>query len=171
MCKWTRVANIAETWMETNVYPFILTSSSVGRRPTNEWLNLTWGSLKIRKRNTLHRPTRKSHALRDPPTGKWLKFTKISCTSKQVLESSGLKDSYTSYSCRSSHINKRPNKEWKSSPLQNRGPLYTNLQSMQCRTSHSILCFRSNTWNIWQEDSRWARASILIFRVHEDQTG
>ena len=99
---------------------FIFTSSSVGQRPTNEGLDLTWDNLKIRKRTALHRPTRKLFFLTDPPTGKWLKFTKISCTFKQVLVSSGLKDSYTSYSCRSSYINKRPNKEWKSSPLRNR---------------------------------------------------
>ena len=59
------------------------------------------------KNPSFHLPTRNSLVFADPETGKRLNYTRISYAYKQVLESLGLKDSYTFYSCRSFYVNER----------------------------------------------------------------
>jgi site-specific recombinase XerD len=52
-------------------------------------------------------PNRKSLIFADPATGKKLSYTSIIYAYKKVLDSLGLKDTYTFYSCRSFYVNER----------------------------------------------------------------
>ena len=54
-----------------------------------------------------HLPNRKSLIFADPATGKKLSYTSITNTYKKILDSLGLKDAYTFYSCRSFYVNER----------------------------------------------------------------
>ena len=60
-----------------------------------------------KKNPSFHLPTRNSLVFADPETGKRLQYTSISYAYKQVLDSLGLKDAYTFYSCRSFYVNER----------------------------------------------------------------
>lgn len=61
-----------------------------------------WSKLK-----NFHSPTRSSLVFADPETGKALNYKRIYSAYKKVLESLGLKEQYTFYSCRSFYVNER----------------------------------------------------------------
>lgn len=59
------------------------------------------------KNPSFHLPERKSLVFANPETGKKLSYTGISYAYKKVLDSLGLKSTYTFYSCRSFYVNER----------------------------------------------------------------
>lgn len=59
------------------------------------------------KNPDFHLPNRKSLVFADPKTGKRLSYTSISNAYKNILDTLGLKDAYTFYSCRSFYVNER----------------------------------------------------------------
>ena len=56
---------------------------------------------------SFHLPNSKSLVFADPLTGKKLSYTSVYNSYKDVLESLGMKEKYTFYSCRSFHVNER----------------------------------------------------------------